>query len=226
VRILFIVVRALGAIAIAAAIIAQLLRTLTFETDAPGWDLTFMMVNFFSFFTIDSNVLSVATLAIGAVLLLKPRPAGAVDPHWFTMLRLSATTYMTVTFIVYNLLLRGIELPQGQTVPWSNEILHVVGPLVLIVDWLFAPGRPRIEWKAIGTVVVFPIVWAVYTLVRGPLAIDGRTGLEWYPYPFLNPANSPSGYFSVAFYVILIAAIIGLTSAGAIAISRRWAPKE
>ena len=36
------------------------------------------------------------------------------------------TTYMIVTGLVYNILLRGIELPQGsEPIPWSNETLHV-----------------------------------------------------------------------------------------------------
>jgi hypothetical protein len=70
--------------------------------------------------------------------------------------------------------------------------------------------------------VIFPLVWAVYTMIRGPLAFNDVAGIPtWYPYPFLNPANSPEGYVSVAFYVILIAAIIGLVGAGVIWVSRR-----
>jgi len=34
--------------------------------------------------------------------------------------------------------------------------------------------------------------------------------------------TSPQGYVSVAFYVVLIAAVIGLTAAGVLWISRRW----
>ncbi|MBN9605252.1 MAG: Pr6Pr family membrane protein [Actinomycetales bacterium] len=219
-RVLFVVLRVLAAAAIAAAIVGQLQRSLTFETDTPGWSAGLVLSNFFSFFTIDSNTLSVVTLLIGAGLLLAGR---RVDPRWFALLRVSTTTYMVVTGIVYNTLLRGIPLPQGQTVEWSNEILHVAGPILLLLDWLFAPGRARLEWRAIGVIVAFPIVWAIYTLVRGAIFVDPITGTNWYPYPFLNPELSPLGYVSVAFYVVLIAAIIGLVGAGAIWISRRGA---
>lgn len=199
----------MGAAGIVAAVVAQLARSIENTTEAGG-DVGALLVNFFSFFTIESNLLGAASLLAGAVLLL----AGRSETVGFTVFRLVAVTYMTVTLIVYNLLLRGIELPQGQTVPWSNEILHVVGPLVVIIDWLFAPGRNRLPWSRVWAVVVFPVLWAAYTLIRGPI-------VGWYPYPFLNPDNSENGYLSVAFYVVLIAAVMVGVGAAAIWVTRR-----
>ena len=212
---LFVVLRIVAALAIGAAVVGQLVTSIAFWQSQGLTNLGFQIVNFFSFFTIESNVASVVVLVIGVGLTALRR-----NPMWFTVLRAVVVTFMVTTGIVYNLLLRGIELPQGSTLEWSNEILHVWGPLYLLIDWLFAPGRQRLEWKHIGTIVAFPIVWAVYTLVRCPYAIDERTGAPWYPYPFLNPDLSANGYLSVAFYVILIAAVIGLTGAGVIRLSR------
>lgn len=220
-RILFLAVRLLIAGGIGAAVIAQLLRSIERTSDSGG-DQGVMVVNFFSFFTIDSNVLAAVAALVGVVVLLRSS-RGETEPTWFTTLRLAAVTYMTVTLVVYNLLLRGIELPQGQTVPWSNEILHVVAPILVILDWFLAPGRNRLEWSRIWVVVVFPVVWTAYTLVRGPFAVQQDTlQPPWYPYPFLNPETSANGYLSVAFYVILITGIFLATAAGAITISRRW----
>jgi hypothetical protein len=210
VRPLVVLLRLAGAATIVAAIVAQLIRSVE-NTLAAGGDVGFLLQNFFSFFTIESNVLAVVSLLVGAAVVA----LGRAESVGLTTFRLVAVTYMTVTLIVYNLLLRGIELPQGQTVPWSNEILHVAGPLILIADWLLAPGRNRLEWSRVWAVVVFPIVWAGYTLVRGPL-------VDWYPYPFLDPGNSENGYLSVAFYVILIAAVmVGVGAAGVWATRRR-----
>lgn len=205
--------RIAAAVLAVAAIVAQLIRSLEIAAAATtewGGHLPTVFANFFSFFTIESNVLAVVSLLIGAFVVA----AGRTESQAFTVFRLVAVTYMTVTLIVYNLLLRGIELPQGQTVPWSNEILHVVGPLLIIADWLFAPGRTRLEWNRVWAVVIFPIVWAAYTLIRGPI-------VDWYPYPFLNPGNSENGYLSVAFYVILIAAVMVGVGAAAIWVTRR-----
>ena len=211
-RIATIVLRLAAAAAIVAAIVGQLTLSVSNWT-ANGLDTGAQLVNFFSFFTIDSNVLSVLVLVIGAILAAKRK----ADPGWFAVARGSVVTYMAVTGVVYNLLLRGIELPQGTTLAWSNEVLHVVAPIVLVLDWLLASGRIELATRQLGAIVAFPLVWTVYTLVRGPI-------VGWYPYPFLNPATSQNGYLSVSFYILLITVIIGLAGAGVIWVSKRRMP--
>jgi predicted permease len=101
-------------------------------------------------------------------------------------------------------------------------VLHVVGPILMVLDWFLSPGRARLEWKAIWVIIAFPLVWGVYTMIRGPLTFDAMTGNAFlYPYPFLNPNIAPEGYVSVAFYIVLIAAIIGGVGALVIRVSRR-----
>ena len=216
-RAVWIVIRLAGATAIGAAIVAQLALSLEVWAADPAADIAFLTIGFFSFFTIESNILAAIVLLIGAGFLLA-RPGD--DPRWFVILRLCATSYMTVTLVVYNLLLRGIELPQGSTVPWSNEVLHVVGPIIIVLDWLLGPGRSRLPWSALIAVVAYPIVWVAYTLLRGVLVVDSRSGLPWYPYPFLNP-DQPGGYATVAAYVVGVALLFALVGVGAIATSRR-----
>lgn len=218
-RILFAVLRLLVALSIVAAIVGQLLTSLHFWAGRGVTNTGSNVVNFFSFFTIESNIAAAIVLVIGACLLLSRR---SEDPAWFQATRAAAVSYMVVTGIVYNLLLRGIELPQGATLGWSNEIVHAVAPAYLLIDWLFAPGRRPLDARRIGGILVFPIVWVLYTLVRAPFVVDQVYGTDyWYPYPFLNPNTSAQGYWSVAFYVVLIAAVIGLVAAGVLWISRR-----
>lgn len=218
-RILFIVLRVAVAVAVIAAIAGQLMTSTTFWDSQGIDDKTILYVNFFSFFTIESNILTIAVALIGAGLLFR---GSREDPLWFAMVRGATATYMITTGVVYNLLLRGIELPQGATLGWSNEILHVVGPLFMLVDWLFAPGRRPLGASRIWLVVIFPLVWAVYTLIRGPFTPDILFGRNsWYPYPFLNPDTSANGYLSVSFFVILITAVISVTAAGVLWVSRR-----
>ena len=219
-RVVFAILRLIVAAAIVAAVIGQLLTSLAFWRDVDGiTNPTIQIVNFFSFFTIESNIFAVVILVIGAMLLL--RRGRPLDPAWFAATRLSVTTYMVTTGIVYNLLLRGIPLPQGSTLGWSNEILHVIAPIWLLLDWLFAPGRRALPWRSVWLVIAFPLVWAGYTLIRGPLTPDAVLGRNyWYPYPFLNPNVAPTGYWSVAFYIALIAVVIAAVAVGAIWVSR------
>ena len=218
-RILFAVLRIGIAAAIIAAIVAQLITSYGIWTSKGVEHVWINFVNFFSFFTIDSNLGTIVVGLVGAFYLIT-RKGG--DPAWFNNFRAAIVTYMVVTGVVYNLLLRGIELPQGTTVPWSNEILHVVAPAYLLIDWLLAPGRTPLTYRAVWGIVIFPIVWGVYTLIRGPITPDEVFGQPfWYPYPFMNPNTSPNGYFSVAFYIILIAAVIGLTAVGTVWVSKK-----
>jgi hypothetical protein len=180
-----------------------------------------VIANFFSFFTIESNVFAAVALAAGAVWALTHRNSEGPEPQWLAILLVCATTYMLVTGVVYNTLLRGIPLPQGATVGWSNEVLHVVVPILMLLDLLFAPRRRALPWSAITVTAIFPIVWVIYTLVRANLVISPATGDPWwYPYPFLNP-HQPGGYGSVALYVLLIAAIIIGVAALVVAVGRR-----
>jgi len=52
------------------------------------------------------------------------------------------------------------------------------------------PVRTSLVWLA------FPLLYLVYSLVRGPI-------VEWYPYPFLDPRSA--GYGTVAVMSVLIA---------------------
>jgi len=131
------------------------------------------------------------------------------------------TTYMLVTGVVYNTLLRGIELPQGTTVPWSNEVLHVIGPVFLLLDLLFGSSPTRLPWRWVLGILVFPLLWVAYTLIRGPLVTNPTTGAAWwYPYPFLDP-HAVNGYAGIVPYVLGIAVALSAFGAGVVYVGRR-----
>lgn len=193
------------ALLIAAAVIGQLVYSLSFDPD----DTAFFFTNFFSFFTILSNVLAAVTLAGATWFFAVPRPV----PSWFWGSFAAVTTYMVTTGVVYNALLRGISLDQESTLGWSNEVLHLVGPILVAALWWAAPGRRPLPWRHLWLAAVFPLVWGVYTVIRGAL-------VDWYPYPFMNPAQ-PGGYGAVLLYMCGIAALIVGADALIVWLSRR-----
>lgn len=217
--------RLVGAATIITAVIGQLTVTLGNALADPtphGSHLPTVAANFLSFFTIESNILGALALIVGAIWALTAGRSADVEPRWLGVFIASASTYMIVTGVVYNVLLRGIELPQGTTLVWANELLHVVGPLILLAEVLFAPQRRRLGWGTLGIIVAFPIVWCAYTLIRANFIIAPATGLPyWYPYPFLNPHNFDGGYGVVVLYIIGIAAAIIAIGAGVVWVSRK-----
>lgn len=91
---------------------------------------TFQAANFFSFFTIQSNILAALVLLIAAW--------GAMKNKWstnFTLMRGAATLYMATTGIVYILLLAGHEATLQTTIPWVNIVLHYIMPVAVLLDW-------------------------------------------------------------------------------------------
>ncbi|MFM9877460.1 MAG: Pr6Pr family membrane protein [Rhodoglobus sp.] len=196
--------RAVGILRLAAA--AVLTVALVFQIVEKTINNDMIAEQYFTYFTILTTMIGIGVLAWGGLLALERQ----VDPVPFTVARMSVLTYAVVTAIVYNVLLRGIPDEGFVVSPWPGEIMHVWIPIVMLVDWLLSPGRPALRWTALRIVVIFPLVWLGFTLVRG--AVDG-----WFPYPFLEPAT---GWVSVLAYVVGISAfIVGLASL-AIAYSR------
>lgn len=85
--------------------------------------------NFFSYFTIQSNIIAFITLAIAGRYVWKGE-----SPRWLELLRGAATIYMTITGIVYNLLLSNIDV--NTPIPWINVVLHYTIPTIMVIDWL------------------------------------------------------------------------------------------
>jgi hypothetical protein len=213
-------VRLIAALLILAAIVAQAMRSIGGAISRNG-DVATTGVNFFSFFTVLSNAGSVVVLSIVGMWGLRHWREGRPLPFGPATALACVTTYMIVTGVVYNTLLRGIELPQGTTVPWSNEVLHVIGPIFLLLDVLFGSSPARLPWRAVLGILVFPLLWVAYTLIRGPRVTNPTTGAAWwYPYPFLDP-HVVSGYTGVVPYVLGIAAALAAFGAGVVYVGRR-----
>lgn len=156
---------AFGIIALG-AIVTQLI-----DSAKKGRDL----VNFFSFFTIESNMLAVALLlTLGIATFLHK------DSKRIPYLRGAVTLFMTMTGIIYIMLLSGNEESLQTTIPVINIILHYLTPAVILLDWLIFPPKQRMEFR-IGLIwLLYPAGYLLYSVVRGSF-----TG--WYPYPFINP---------------------------------------
>jgi len=209
--------RAVMALAILAAVVGQLITSIGVWTARGDESIPLDVLNFFSFFTIESNLLAMVVLGVlVAAQLGRPRIGRRFD-----VLLLCATTYMIVTGVVYNTLLRGIELPQGSTLGWSNEILHLVAPLWMLIDWVLSSGKRQVRFSDLWIVAIFPVVWLAYTLLRGPFTLDQSRGRDWwYPYPFLDPSTHTDGYVGVAVMCAIVAATVLLGAAAMVAIAR------
>lgn len=159
-------------------------------------------LHFFSYFTIDSNLLAAALFLYLAARRSVPRSTTT------ELVRGAAVVYMTVTGVVFTLLLAGTDVDTA--VPWVNDIVHSVMPIVVVADWLIDPPLVRQTLRQAITWLSFPLVWLAYTLAKGPIV--GK-----YPYPFLDPANG--GYGSVALYSVAILVVMVLVSTAVVVVA-------
>lgn len=149
---------------------------------------TFDPVNFFSYFTNLSNIYGAAVfLYVG----LTGRRSLAVD-----LVRGATVLYLGATGVVYAVLLAEESESLGIVVPWINTVIHEVMPLAVVLDWLLDPPTNRLPLRLTRWWIAFPVLYFTYSLVRGAI-------VDWYPYPFLNPARA-GGAIGVAAYAVAI----------------------
>ena len=184
------------AVVTALLIVAALLWQFRWSTDNSA---TFTAGNFFSYFTVLSNISLVITFVALAV-----RPSLASDVS-FLPLRGIATISITVTGLVYALLLAPASADVDVTLRWVDFIVHTVAPIVGLADWLVDRPARRPPLGAVLGWLVFPVAWLVYTLVRGAVT-------HWYPYPFLDPDEESAG--SIIATCLLITAVFVVLAAG------------
>lgn len=145
--------------------------------------------NYVSFMTIESNVLAGLVLLWGASGDQDRRSARLVDG-----IRGATALYLVMVGIVVAALLSGSQEDLSVPLAWVDAVVHQWVPLVMLADWLIVPPHRRITWKRAAWWLVYPLVYVVYSLIRGPI-------VDWYPYPFLNPDHT-NGYLGVAGYCV------------------------
>jgi hypothetical protein len=188
------------------AIVVQLVTSLTLPT---GPDALTRTVNYFSFFTILSNILAAATLTV-------PELAGRSRVGRFLLryeLRTALTVYMIMTGCVYALFLAGLT-PLTEVQHLADIALHYVIPPLYVIDWIAIRPKCQINWKNALNILIFPLLYGVYTLARGAL-------VGTYPYPFVDV--NQLGYRAVLInFGLFVLAFLGL-SIIIIAVGRRRA---
>jgi hypothetical protein len=101
--------------------------------------LNFPASNFFSLFTIESNIFAAAVL------------------------------YMATTGVVCGLLLAGYQEELQTTPPWVDTVVHRVMPLVMVIDWLLVPPANRLTMRRALVWLLYPLAYCAYSLIRGPI---------------------------------------------------------
>jgi hypothetical protein len=168
------------------------------------------------YFTIQSNIAVGLLAGYGAWLAVRHRP----EPP--AALRGAVTLYITITGVVYHLVLANPASPFAMAQPerdlveaTGNQLLHTVVPLLALLDWTLprSPGHgadptPRVRLRHAAFWLVFPLAYLGFALIRGLVT-------HTYPYPFVDAGVL--GYGGVAVSAVGFAVafwLLGLTFVG------------
>ncbi|MER7668566.1 Pr6Pr family membrane protein [Kitasatospora sp. NPDC096128] len=165
------------------------------------------VVNFLSYFTNLANLAGLAVLGYGGWAGLtgrRPVPDAV---------RGAVVLYLAVTGLAYGTLLA--TYPAPQVIPWVDDVVHRVMPLLVLADWLIDPPARPVRPRVVLGWLAFPLVYLAYALIRGRAA-------DWYPYPFLDPARH-GGYRRIAGASFLLAVAFLLVGAAVAAVGNALA---
>lgn len=171
-----------------------------------------LTLNFFSYFTILSNIL--VALALTAPVVAPNSRLG----RWSASegVRAAVAMYIAVVGLTYYFLLAGVWDPQG----WSlvaNNLLHYVMPIAFVVDWLAFTPKGRLRWVDSLKWLVAVLIYGGWTLAHGKLS-------GWWPYWFVDVdklgLSKTLAYFSGLLIFFLIVGLI------VVAIDRAFGRRE
>jgi hypothetical protein len=162
----------------------------------------FYVSYFFSYFTVQSGIASCVVFVLAGLRALRTE----ADPVWLDTLRVSITTYILVSGVVYALItFQPANVAYAVSIPWSSQILHFWVPALAVIDWFVDPDKARLPWRNLGLVLVFPVLWLVFTLIRGDL-------LGWYPYFFLDARQVSGPAETLIYYALIVVIITGIAA--------------
>jgi hypothetical protein len=189
-----------GAAALAAvgwcALVLQYVLLIRTADGNSGLSLAEANVRFFSYFTIQTNIL--ASLVLTAFAIKRPLDEWLVHPF----VRSAVAVYIAMVGLTYFTLLRHLWAPQGAQ--WiADTTLHYVMPVGYLMFWLTCVRKAGLRWYDPLLWLIYPLIYLLLILVRGKVS-------GFYPYPFVDAGTL--GYAKVAMNaggLVIVCAVLG-----------------
>jgi hypothetical protein len=156
----------------------------------------FSPANFFSYFTVETNIVVAVVLLLSAAATVLGKNAK------LDALRSAVAAYILIVGVGFSVLLAGLENAEFTAVPWDNIVLHYIMPVAVLIDLIIDRPTRGQPFKQALIWLLFPVAYIAYSLIRG-------ANVGWYPYPFLNP--NLKGYGTVGIAIVgLLALSLGI----------------
>ena len=172
---------------IGVAIVIYRPLTYVYEYDPQYYPIDYGRFNFFSYFTVQSNIFVTFYLFCLAFAIFGNRKAMKVAFN--PTVRLFAATYIIVTGAVY---CGGFPLGMSPPLHWDTfghiahsfiqVFHHMIIPPFTVLLFLLPPTERKVPKKSVWLAGIYPFVYSLFSIARGAL-----TSQHFYAYPFYKP---------------------------------------
>ena len=155
------------------------------------------ILDFLSYFTIWSNIL----VAYVSIRLAKD----PLDKRGRMPILIPTSLVMiTITGILYNLLIAPVTPPKGLNIA-TSIVQHGITPVLTLLVWFKCGPRGLINLRKIPYYYIIPITFLLYTLIRSSI-------IKQWPYAFLDEASLgwAKWLITVAMIIVFGLVIIGI----------------
>lgn len=145
-----------------------------------------------SFYTVQTNLMVLLWSTIAVFFTNKKKNPLILGP----IVRGGITVYITITFLIFVILLQPFYIPIEPLPIFTNILAHYIVPILFIIDWIFTETKNKYEKRYAFYWLSYPFFYLAYSLIQGLI-----TG--FYPYYFIDLSI-------VGPLVFLFAAVLGV----------------
>ncbi|MBY8984167.1 MAG: Pr6Pr family membrane protein [Candidatus Lokiarchaeota archaeon] len=118
--------------------------------------------NVFKSFSYQTNLIITIWLTLAIVWHNKPESLERITG----LLKGAFTMYITITFVVFAVLLSPFSQPTGFAA-FNNLVIHYIIPIAFIVDWVLTETKMRYKWSYLPYWILYPLCYIVFAVIHG-----------------------------------------------------------
>lgn len=190
------------------------IRLLDLFTPDPSWRTML-------YFTAVTNVIVLAWLTVVMLAtlrdLVRRGPRGVTNPS--PEIHGAVLMAVTVVMLVYTVVLvpQLTEDPSYQAYTLTDSLVHVVTPVLVVLDWLLFTPKGRMRWRDPFLWAILPLGYLAFAFVFGAFGGEFEPGVT-FPYPFMDVATLGVG--GVALWILALAVTLEIVGFAYVAVDR------
>jgi len=127
--------------------------------------LPFIWLNSFIYYTMQTNFMVTIWFTLAIIWYKKPQLLEKITGA----LKGAFTLYITITFVIFAVLLQMFyPFPKGWAA-FSNLVLHYITPIAFIFDWILTENKIKYKWTYMLYWIVYPVCYIIFAVIHGTI---------------------------------------------------------